>query len=157
MLMTTSLKGQEFIKSWEELRLKAYRDVAGIWTVGWGHTRNVAPGLEINMDLAESYFNADLRPGEEAIRSIINNGVLLVQHEFDALSSFCFNIGPSKFKKSTMYKYIMGRDFIAASKEFPRWNKARDPNTGEVVPVLGLSRRREAERAIFDSAIYNNN
>ncbi len=147
--MKTSDLGKEFIKKFEALVLLSYKDIAGIWTIGYGHTRGVKEGQRITEEEANEFLEEDLIPGEEAINSM---KIDFHQREFDALSSFIFNIGPSKFKKSTMYRYLYSKEFFLASQEFPKWNKARI--NGELKPVVGLTKRRNKEKELFLKGIY---
>lgn len=148
--MITSGAGKEFIKQFEALVLISYKDIAGIWTIGYGHTKEVKEGQVISELQADELLEKDLIPGEEAVNSL---GDVFSQHEFDALSSFIFNIGPSKFKKSTLYKYLFSKDYFKAADEFPKWSKARID--GELKIVRGLLRRRNSERKLFLKGIYN--
>ena len=113
--MKTSSVGKEFIKQFEALVLISYKDIAGIWTIGYGHTRNVKEGQVITKEEAERLLELDLIPGEEVINSL---KIYLIQSEFDALSSFVFNIGVSRFKKSTMYKLLYSGYLSDAKNEF---------------------------------------
>ena len=97
--------------------LKAYRDSVGVWTIGIGHTAKAgAPvpyaGLTITATEADAIFARDLIQYEDAVREAIK--VSLVDHQFDALASVCYNIGPgtrtSGFKGSTFVKRINAGD-----------------------------------------------
>jgi len=148
--LKTSPAGRIFIQKFEGLRLIAYKDIANIWTIGYGHTKGVEEGQVIDLVQAEEFFTSDLLPGEEAITATKN---YLLQFEFDALSSFIFNIGVNRFKKSTLFRYLYSKDYLKAADELPKWNKARVK--GELRPVSGLTRRRSAERNLFLRGIYD--
>jgi lysozyme len=148
--LKTSNSGREFIKYFEALILLSYKDITGIWTVGYGHTRNVKEGQKISEIQAEELLSLDLIPGEEAINATNN---FLIQTKFDALSSFIFNIGVGRFKKSTLFKHLFSRDYSKVADEFPKWNKARID--GELKEVKGLTRRRNAERELFLRGVYD--
>lgn len=94
MEYTTSKEGMELIKSFEGCRLKAYQDVAGIWTIGYGHTGNVRPGMSITQEQAETFLRADLKKFEQCINRCV--AVPLTQNMFDALVSFTYNVGTGR-------------------------------------------------------------
>lgn len=130
-----------YLKSLEALRLTAYLDGGGEWTVGYGHTGMVKSGDKISRTRAEELFRADVGTAVACIRHWVK--MPLHQREFDALVSFVFNIGGGQFSKSTMLKYLNRGHYFAAEMEFPRWNK----DNGRT--VRGLTIRREKERRWF--------
>lgn len=148
--MKTSNLGRSFIKDFEKLVLVAYKDPVGIWTIGWGHTKNVTQDMEIDVEHAESFLDEDLQPPEGVLNAELP---LLLQTEFDALVSFAFNVGIKAFRKSTLFKNIYSGDSPSASKEFLKWDKARSKK-GDVVTLPGLTRRRKAESELFLNGIY---
>lgn len=140
-LMTTSQAGRDLIKKYEGLRLKAYKCPAGVWTVGYGHTRGVTSSTEISQSMADLFLLDDIRPLERHINKL---GINFRQGQFDALVSFLFNLGEGNFNKSTLKKKILAGgndDDIAA--EFKKWNKAG----GKVLD--GLTKRREEEAEMW--------
>lgn len=111
------------------------------WTVGWGHTGySVKEGQKITHATADSLLNMDA-----AHAAWILHDLKLNQNQFDALTSFVFNVGSHAFRHSTMCRYLEIGNYKAASKEFLKWTHAN----GAVMD--GLTRRREAERALFDT------
>lgn len=144
--MRTSESGIELIKRFEGLELEAYQDIAGIWTIGYGHTgEDVQPGMKISERDAEELLKRDLRPREQAVDSAVK--VPLNQNEFDALVSFVYNVGAGAFRGSTALKRLNRGDRVGAADALTWWNKA---TVGGVLrEVLGLTRRRAAERALF--------
>ncbi|EMH4072722.1 lysozyme [Serratia marcescens] len=142
--MKTSAKGKEFIKGFEQLRLKAYPDPGTggePWTIGWGHTKGVKPGDRITQEQAEAFFYEDLAVFELTVNSAIKR--TMTQNQFDAMVSLAFNIGGSAFAGSTLVKKFNAGDVQAAAEEFPKWRNS----AGKVMP--GLVKRREAERKLF--------
>jgi lysozyme len=133
------------IKRHEGLRLHAYQDSAGVWTIGHGHTGNVQPGQHISEAEAEQLLRDDLAQAEAAV----NNGVRVpvTQEQYDAMVSLAFNIGGSAFGKSTLLQKLNEGDIHAAANEFLRWDKITVNGAKEVLP--GLTSRRRAERAMF--------
>ena len=143
--MRISEQGLDLIKSFEGLRLSAYRDAVGVLTIGYGHTRGVRLGQIITRGEAELLLSADLEPIERQLTADLGeDGVL--QCQFDALCSFCFNLGIGAYMRSTLRKYVKaGRD-ADAGREFGRWVRAG----GRVLP--GLVRRRKAEAELYAQA-----
>jgi len=137
--------GISAIKRHEGLRLHAYQDSAGVWTIGHGHTGNVQPGQHISEAEAEQLLRDDLAQAEAAV----NNGVRVpvTQEQYDAMVSLAFNIGGSAFGKSTLLQKLNEGDIHAAANEFLRWDKITVNGAKEVLP--GLTSRRRAERAMF--------
>jgi GH24 family phage-related lysozyme (muramidase) len=135
--------GLSLIKSFEGCVLTAYLDAVGIWTVGYGHTGpSVHRGLTITQKLAEDILAQDVRRFE---LGVLNNvKVNLNQNEFDALVSFSFNVGVNALKNSTLLRLLnYGADRSIVAAEFLRWNKGGDK------VLEGLTRRRQAEKALF--------
>ncbi len=144
--MKTSENGVELIKRFEGLELEAYQDIAGIWTIGYGHTGpDVQPGMKISERDAEELLRRDLKPREQGVESAVK--VPLNQNEFDALVSFVYNVGINAFRSSTALKRLNRGDRVGAADALTWWNKA---TVGGVLrEVLGLTRRRAAEKALF--------
>jgi lysozyme len=129
------------IKESESLQLKAYLCPAGVWTIGWGHTKGVKAGDTCTIDEAEVMLSSDLLDAEYAVNKCVK--VDLNQNQFDALVSFVFNVGGGNFKSSTMLRKLNAGDYAGAANEFKRWNKAG----GRV--LNGLTIRREKESKLF--------
>lgn len=145
--MRTSPAGRAFIGRHEGLRLAAYRDAAGVWTIGYGHTAAAGPpapaaGMTIGAAEAEAILGRDLARFEQAVTRLV--AVPLTQAQFDALVSFAFNVGEGALARSTLLKKLNAGDVAGAAAEFGRWNKAG----GRV--LAGLTRRRAEERALFE-------
>jgi len=135
----------EHIKRWEGLRLDAYLDVAGILTIGYGHTRTVKPGQRITKAKAESLLRSDLLEAETAVSSLVK--VELTENQFGALVSFVFNVGTGAFRSSTLLRRLNKGDYACVPGELARWNKAKV--NGRMVPVEGLSNRRASEAGLW--------
>ena len=147
--MRTSNKGIELIKSFEGIKTKAYKCPAGVWTIGYGHTKGVQKGDTCTMAQAIEFLKEDLRVFEGAINDLVK--VELNQNQFDALVSFIYNVGSGAFEDSTMRKFLNAGHFALAAGQFDRWNKA-----GGVV-LEGLVRRRAAEKELFLAPVSNSN
>ncbi|OQS37343.1 lysozyme [Chromobacterium haemolyticum] len=140
--MNISANGIKLIQQFEGLRLKAYQDAVGVWTIGYGHTGpNVTPGLVITQAQADALLARDLSRFETGVTRLVQ--VPLNQNQFDALVSFSYNLGLGSLQNSTLLRLLNQRDYAGAAAQFPRWNKAG----GKVLP--GLTRRRAAEQALF--------
>lgn len=139
--MNLSDDGKLFIKSKEQLRLEAYQDEVGVWTIGWGHILGVKAGDVCTIEQAESWFELDVAPCEACVDRLVV--IDLTQGQFDALCSFAFNLGCTALRNSTLLRLLNAGDVAGAAEQLLRWNHAG----GEV--SAGLSRRREQEREMF--------
>jgi GH24 family phage-related lysozyme (muramidase) len=137
--------GIKLIKSFEGLRLTSYVCPVGVITIGYGHTENVLAGAKITEKEADALLKQDLVKFEKAVLNYVT--IDLNQNQFDALVSFCFNVGAQAFKSSTLVKRLNNGENpnIVAAEELPRWNK------GDGKVLEGLSRRRSAEVELFCS------
>jgi lysozyme len=146
MIMEYSENGLNLTKSLEGLRLEAYLDVAGVPTIGYGHT-----GPEVHLGLTWTQAEADAALLEDVQGSVycVNQAVKvpLNQNQFDALVDFTFNVGCHAFEGSTLLIKLNHSDYIGAEGQFANWKYAG----GEVVP--GLVRRRAAEGLLFSRSI----
>ena len=145
MIYTTSTAGLALIKRWEGCKLVAYQDVAGVWTIGYGHTRTAKQGMRIGDAEAEVLLRGDLLDAEKAVNRLVK--VPLEQREFDALVSFTFNLGVGALERSTLLRLINAGDKLAGAITLVQWNKAIVG--GKLTPLLGLVRRRVAELQMF--------
>lgn len=139
--MQISQAGIEAIKDYEGVRLKAYDDGVGVWTIGVGHIKGVRRGDEITMAQVDDFLRADLAEAEKTVSTRVV--VPLTQGQFDALVSFVFNVGSGAFMASTLLKKLNAKDYDGAADELLRWNKAG----GRV--LAGLTKRRISERIMF--------
>lgn len=136
-------EGIELIKSFEGLRLKAYKCPAGVWTIGYGHTKGVKEGDVITEQEAEDMLKKDVVGFEINVRgAVIPN---LNDHQYDALTSFAYNVGLGNFRKSTLLRLInsgiTAREDI--TNQFMRWVYAGGKK------LTGLVRRRTAEAELY--------
>ena len=141
--MKTSPKGIALIKEFEGLRVKAYQCPGGVWTIGYGHTAGVKPGMVITKAQAEEYLKADLIAFERYLNGL---GLALNQNQFDALVSFIYNVGTGNFSSSTLLRKIrVNPQDNSIMDEFLRWVYSK----GRVLP--GLQRRRLDEMKLYFS------
>lgn len=140
--------GLEFIKALEGYSATAYKDGAGVWTIGYGHTEGVtAQSPILTRDQAEQVLIADIEDFEEEIMKAVT--VELTANEFVALLAFLFNIGLTRFLKSTLLEKLNSGDKLGVSKEFMRWVYITDPKTGKKIVSEGLKNRRRKESDLF--------
>jgi lysozyme len=141
--LKTSGVGLALIQHFEGIRLQAYQCPAGVWTIGFGHTAGVKAGDTIDSDTADRLFRSDVAQVEKQVSAVLKHSV--TQSQFDALVCFTFNIGIVALTKSTLLRRLNEGDALSASDEFLKWNKA------DGKAVVGLTRRRFAERKLFKS------
>lgn len=124
------------IKQFEGLRLEAYRCPAGVWTIGYGHTAGVEPGMKITEAEADRLLHDDIKPVLEALPSGLN------ANRRAALASFVFNVGIGAFRRSTLRRMIVDdADNPLIADEFARWCYGE----GKILPGLVARRRAEAQ------------
>lgn len=138
--------GLDHIKQWEGLRTTAYKDVAGIWTIGYGHTAAAGEpkpkaGMKITEKRATEILMSDLGQYEQAVEDAVK--VDINDNQFAALVSFTYNVGIGAFKKSTLLKKLNKGDYDSVPTEIMKWTKAGGKR------VQGLVNRRRAEGAIW--------
>lgn len=144
--MQTSNRGIELIKELEGCELRAYECVAGVLTIGYGHTgKDVTEGMTITQEKAETLLKDDLKKYEEAVEKYVK--VEVNQNQFDALVSFVYNVGSGSFSKSTLLKKLNAGDYAGAAEQFLVWNKATV--NGVKKELEGLTKRRQKERELF--------
>jgi lysozyme len=145
--MEVSERGIDLVKGFESFSPKSYRDVAGVWTIGYGTTRidgdPVQPNMTCTQEEADEWLRNDINEHFREASEFISPDVTLNQNQVDALASFVYNVGVGNFKESTLLKLINSGDMEGAADQFIRWNRAG----GRVYP--GLTRRREAEAELF--------
>lgn len=150
--MPISERGLAFIKGQEGLRLHAYLCPAGVWTIGYGHTGpDVREAMTIDERQADALLRRDVKVAEVAVGRLVE--VPLSQGQLDALTSFVMNAGPGSLQMSTLLRKLNQHDYLGAAGEFPRWNKARDPRSGQLRELAGLTKRRLAEQAMFSEGL----
>jgi len=146
--MSTTSKAASLIAIFEGKKLKAYRDQAGIWTIGFGSTYNidekrpVKEGDTIDDATAIRWLKTITVDLQDKIKKIVT--VPVNQNQLDSLTSLAYNIGFTAFSESTLLKYLnAGRPKIQVADQFLRW-----VNVKKVVNQ-GLINRRSKERELF--------
>lgn len=152
--MQLSSKGLEAIKFFEGLRLEAYKDSAGIPTIGYGtiriNGRPVTMGMKITAEQAEQYLLADVENYVGAVNKAIK--VPTTQNEFDALVVETYNIGIGAMQDSTFIKRHNAGNKVGCAEAMQWWNKVTV--NGKKVTSKGLQNRRRMEADIYLDAVY---
>lgn len=141
--MKISQEGIALIKKFEGCELMAYQCSAGVWTIGYGHTKGIEEGMEITQQEAEDMLVEELHEYENYIND--NVTAPLSQNQFDAMVSWVYNLGPANLKSSTLLKVLNAGNYDDVPFQIRRWNKAGG------VTLDGLIRRREAEALLFQN------
>ena len=146
--MKVSSKGLELIKEFEGFSSVAYLCSAKKATIGYGNTfwedgTPVKIGDQISKERAETLLKHVVDNFSVAVEVDIK--IEVTQNQFDAMVSLAYNIGLGAFKNSTLLRQLNRGNFVGASQEFLRWDKSNGN------PPLGLTRRREREKLLFDS------
>lgn len=144
--MKLSQRGIDLIKQFEGYSSKAYPDPAtggAPWTIGYGTTNGVKPGMVITAEQAEKMLRDDVAKLESGVSALLTAPT--TQGQFDAMVSLAYNIGLGNFGKSTLLKKHNARCYTCAADQFRVWNRAN----GKV--MNGLTKRRSAEREVYMS------
>lgn len=142
---TASEDGRQLIRTFEGYMPLPYDDGVGIQTVGFGH--KILPGDKLRFPLLPADANklllADIAKHENDMHKCIK--APLQQNQWDALTSFVFNLGVPALRKSTLLKRVNVARHSDVPAELLRWNRAG----GKV--LIGLTRRRKAEAEIYSA------
>ncbi len=157
--MKTSLRGIQLIKDFEAFRARPYPCEAGVPTIGYGSTfypngkKVTLQDAPISEHAASAMLELIVARFERDVESLVK--VPLNQNQFDALVSFCFNVGSDidadtiaeGLGDSTLLKKLNAGDYAGAANEFTKWNKVK----GKV--SNGLTKRRKLEQSLFLGAL----
>lgn len=137
------------LKQLEGLKLEAYLDQAGVWSIGYGHTgSDVTPISKITLEEAEDLLDRDINQREVSVVQLVRRPIS--NNQFSALVIFVFNVGVTHFKLSTLLTLLNNyTDLNTVAKEFAKWNKVEDPKSGMLVVDHGLVNRRAQEAKLF--------
>jgi len=140
----TNQEAIKMIMGFEGLRLKTYKDLKGVLTIGYGHTGNdVVVDRVITEKQADDLLVNDLKTAENCVKKYIK--VPITENMFGALVSFTFNLDCSRLKNSILLKLVNKQDFDNAAKEFGKWVYANNKKVDRLV------KRREKEAELFIS------
>ena len=136
-------QGLDLIKKYEGLRLEAYKCPAGVWTIGYGHTKGVYKGMSITKEEAEKLLQQDVSVFE---LQVVNTVGKLAACKIDALVSFAYNVGIAAFRNSTLCRKVKANsDDPAIRNEFMKWVYAGSKK------LPGLVKRRAEEAEMYFS------
>lgn len=142
----------DFIATFEGCELKAYTDIAGVLTIGYGHTGpDVKAGQRITQAQAKALLKDDLKIAGNRIAARVRAPIIdeLTETQYAALLSFVFNLGANP--SWTIWKVLNNRAFDQVPGQIVRFNKARV--NGELRVVRGLARRRTAEVDLWNEEV----
>lgn len=146
--MTHSDVCTHMVAGFEGIKLNAYLDGNGIPTIGYGHTQGVQMGDTCTQQEALQWLSDDLGTADDAVNRLVT--VPLNQNQYDALVSFTYNVGQGHLQHSTLLDLLNQGAYVGASAQFLAWNKIGG------VESKGLTNRRLAERALFDTPEASN-
>lgn len=148
LLISKKVSAEKIIAQFEGLKLKAYQDTGGIWTIGYGSTKDpftgvpVKQGDAISKDTALTWLKKDIEQRQFALKKLIK--VPISSNQLAALTSLAYNIGLGAFQTSTLLRLLnQKKPNIEVADQFLRWNKVKG------VVVKGLTNRRILERELF--------
>lgn len=145
-----SKDGLKLIKKAEGLRLEAYQDISGIWTIGYGHTSSagapeVKAGLVITKKQALGILKEDLKKYEKIVEQYVT--VPLNDNQFSALVSFVYNVGKTSFKNSRLLSRLNRGEYSAVPVELSLWVYAGRNK------IQGLVNRRSEEAKLWEKEV----
>lgn len=148
LLISKKVSAEKLIAKFEGLKLTAYPDTGGIWTIGYGNTRNpftgikVKKGDKITKEIALEWLKKDIEKRQIAIKKLIK--VPISPNKLAAITSLAYNIGLDAFQCSTLLRLLNKKaPVIDVANQFLVWNKVNR------VEVKGLTNRRKLERELF--------
>lgn len=134
-----SAMGLVGIANQEDFKGTAYRDGAGIPTVGFGSIKGVKMGDTITVRQALTRLSKEVKDEYEVgVHQCVKSP--LYPHEYDTYVRVTYNIGVSAFCSSTMVKRISTEDYIGACEAIKLFNKVTI--NGKKVVSRGLSNLR---------------
>lgn len=146
--MTKTSQAENLIIQFEGKKLKPYKDIGGMWTVGYGSTFNYdenRPVNEtdiINEETALKWLKIVIAKKQAEIKKLVK--VPINQNQLDSLTSLAYNIGSGAFKNSTLLKLLnSGSNKSLVADQFLLWNKVNKK------PIAGLTKRRKLEKELF--------
>lgn len=134
MIATT---GGLLVAPWEGVETKAYQDIVGVWTICYGETSGVKPGMVKTPEQCTESLAKELENYNRQMKKYVK--VPLPEHMEVAYTSFVWNVGVGAWSSSTLLKLLNQERYDEACTQLLRWNKAG----GKV--VKGLTNRRNAE------------
>ena len=158
--MHVGVHGKQLLRTWEGLKTSSYLDSGGVPTIGIGHalTRSERTSGKIILGkepcayrdgLTEAQcwtlLEQDMASAEDTVNTAVT--VSLTQHQFDALVSFCFNVGIGAFLASTLLRLLNQGQYVDVPAQLQRWNR----DNGRI--VQGLTNRRAQEIVLWNRLV----
>ncbi len=136
-----------FIGGWEGLKLVAYRDIVGVWTVCYGETRGVSAGDRYTKAECDEMLAEGIADFEAQLDKLITyKGEIPVETKI-AFVSWAYNVGIGNASKSTLIRKVNAGDLKGACDELLKWNKAGGKT------IKGLTNRRIDEHELCLSGL----
>ncbi|WP_245451877.1 lysozyme [Mesorhizobium waimense] len=132
------------IGGFEGLRLNSYPDVVHVWTVCYGETRGVKPGMKFTKSECDAKLAAALVEFETGMRKCLVAPDAIPDKPYAAFLSLSYNIGTTGFCKSSVARYANAGNMTAACNALLGYNKGGRP----LRVIKGLDTRRKQERAL---------
>lgn len=142
MARMINAEGLALLKQLEGLCLQAYRCSAGVWTIGYGHTGDVKPGMRVTEHQADVILGLDLEEHQAAVERLCPR---TNTNQFAALVLFCFNVGVYALETSTLRERWLLSDVPGTAAQFDRWVFSGKPKQRDAI----LVRRRAVEKRLF--------
>lgn len=138
--MKTSNGAKRVIQGFEGYRAYSYKDSGGVWTCGYGHTKGVTSLTRYSLSIAQRKFDEDISEVDSHLELVSERCGGLTQGQWDALSSFIFNVGFTRFSNSTLYRKVScNKNDPTIKEEFKKWIYCNKK------PLPGLIKRRAWE------------
>lgn len=150
--MEMNAQGLAILKSCESCKLTAYQDKGGTWTIGWGRTRDVSPGMTCTQEEADSWLMAEIAAVSAVVEKLVT--VPLNENQFSALVDFAYNEGTGTLAGSSILRLLNAGQYATAATHLELYDKIHV--NGEKVAELGLAKRRAMEKALFLSPVQPN-
>lgn len=142
----------DFLIRAEAVRLVAYQDSKGVWTIGVGHTGpEVVRGLAVTQSQVSAYLADDAQIAATRLAGVATAAAIarLTDHEYSALVSFVFNLGAQR--SWTIWKVLNAGALDQVPLQMARFDKVRRPD-GRLEILPGLEHRRAAEISLWKTA-----
>lgn len=151
LLISKKVSAEKLIAKFEGLKLTAYPDTGGIWTIGYGNTFNPITGVKVKQGdkitkaTALEWLKKDIEQRQIPIKKLVK--VPINANQLAALTSLAYNIGLGAFQKSCILSNLNNKNIKEAANCFLLYNKGR--KNGILVVIPGLNKRRQLERELF--------
>jgi len=130
----------KLIKESEGCKLTSYKCPAGIWTIGYGQTKDIKDGMTWTQNQADEDL---VKTALEVLNRAIKYSPILASVNMEkqaAIADFIYNLGVGNYATSTLKKKVDVGDWVSAASEIKRWDKA----AGKVLKGLTVRRAKEA-------------